>query len=74
MAVTILPVPAFDESNVAVPPEIVRSSPGTASLTVRLVIVAALVPSYALLATVKPPCAFFLKMLASVVSVVEAGV
>ena len=47
-AVTVLPVPTEELEKVAVPPVRVTTSVPTATLNVRVLIVAALVPSYSL--------------------------
>ncbi len=71
--VTVLPVPTFFVSNVAVPPSSVTTSPVMIPpIRLRAVIVASVVPSYSLLAAVKFPVSCLAVMSAVVVSVDEA--
>ncbi len=73
LPVTVLLFPTFFVSNVAVPPVSVTTSPVMIPLPrVRVRIVAAVVPSYSLLAAVKLPVSCLAVMFAVVVSVDEA--
>ncbi len=71
--VTVLPVPTLAFANVAVPPISDTTSPlMIPPVRVRPVIVAAVVPSYSLLAAVKCPTSSLAVMFAVVVSVEDA--
>ena len=68
MTVTVLPVPAFLVSNVAVPPVRVTLSVPNTPVRVRVAMVAAVVPSYGLLLTVT--CGVTLSLRTLIVTVV----
>ena len=70
-AVTVLPVPTAAVPKVAVPPAKVTTSVPTAALNVRVLIVAAVVPSYSLLDAVIDGVNTLAVMSAVVVALVE---
>ena len=70
-AVTVLPVPTEELEKVAVPPVKVTTSVPTAALNVRLLIVAAVVPSYSLFDAVMDGVNTLTVMSAVVVALVE---
>ena len=71
VAVTVLPVPTEEPEKVAVPPVKVTTSVPTAALNVRVLIVAAVVPSYSLFDAVIDGVSTLAVISAVVVALVE---